>query len=34
MTEHKLLRELDHCAEYCTLSKILLIQGVKIGNYD
>ena len=34
MTEHKLLRELDHCAEYCTSNKKQFIQGIMIGNYD
>ena len=27
MTEHELLRELDNCAEYCTLSKISVNSG-------
>ena len=30
MTEHKFSRELDHCAEYCTLSKYF----VSPGGYD
>ena len=34
MTRHRLSSELDHNAEYCTLSKFLLIQGVMMDNHD
>ena len=27
MTEHSMSKELDHCAEYCTLSQIFVNSG-------
>ena len=34
MTEHELLRELDNCAEYCTLSNFSVNSGGNEINYN